>query len=32
MSALLVSMEAGIGLSSLNTLTSNTAFTIRSSN
>jgi hypothetical protein len=32
MSALFVSMEAGIGLSSLNTLTSSTAFTVYSSN
>lgn len=32
MSALFVSMEAGIGLSSLNTLTSSTAFTVNSSN
>lgn len=32
MSALFVSMEAGIGLSSLNTLTSSTAFTMNSNN
>jgi hypothetical protein len=32
MSPLFVSMEAGIGLSSLNTLTSSTAFTVNSNN
>ena len=32
MSALFVSMEAGIGLSSLNTLTSSTAFIVNSNN